>query len=416
MSISLINNPLQSPYVSQVDQALDEVGTSSQVASSSSSTGSTITSASEINEIAGLVRSQVVSAPKNALVLGDACIPLIDLEAIEGAQVALREALIKQFGDGLKDVGFVAVKAESLTALIKDVNLEMARYFSLPIEEKMKDWKPTSQSGFSQQGRETAAGAKTADLKETFFIPPNYNEWPANRPEFKAAMESYHSELTGFAAKVMSYVAEYLSEPTEDISKSMSCAQNLLRLAHYPAAKAGDDPDSVWAGAHEDLNALTLLPPSLVPGLQLMTKEGVWKAVNAPQGYLILNTGEQLQRKTAGVIKATRHQVVNPGGEYALQRRFASIYFASWSSDFSLAPFSSCVDKMTAAMSEIEKEEYLKGFPDVNVQENLLSRLIEMGVIPNTDKELVTSLHQKGLLRNPSEALVKLYPEIFSVN
>ena len=353
---------------------------------------------------------------KKTLILGDACIPLIDLEIIACSQGTLREELVKQFGDGLRDVGFVAVKAESLTVLIERVNEEMAKYFSLPIEEKMKDWQVSSQSGFSQEGRETAAGSKTADLKETFFIPPNYKQWPENRPEFKEVMELYHAELTAFATKVMSYIAEYLQEPTEDISKSMNSAGNLLRLAHYPAARLGDDPEAVWAGAHEDLNALTLLPPSLVPGLQLMTKEGVWKSVNAPKGYLIVNTGEQIQSKTAGLIQATRHQVVNPGGEYAYQRRFASIFFASWSYDFSLEPFASCKEKMTATMSEVEREAYLKRFPSVTVQENLLSRLLEMGVILATDEELVTSLHKKGLLRNPSEMLLHLYPELFSVN
>ena len=280
----------------------------------------------------------------------------------------------------------------------------------------MKDWRASSQSGFSQQGRETAASAKKADIKETFFIPPHYSEWPENRPEFKSVMELYHAKLTEFAALVMGYVAEYLQEPTEEISTSINSAQNLLRLAHYPAARAGDDPEAIWAAPHEDLNALTLLPPSVVPGLQLMTKDGHWQAVNIPVGYLIVNTGEQVQSKTAGLIRATRHQVVNPGGEYAYQRRFASIFFASWSSDFSLNPFASCVDKMTSEMSETKKEEYLKQFPDVNVQENLLSRLIEMGMIPATDKDLIVNLHEKGLLRNPSEALIRLYPEMFSVN
>ena len=97
-------------------------------------------------------------------------IPLIDLEAIQKASGNERAFLVREFGDGLKDVGFVAIKAESLTPLLKQVNLEMRKYFALSLEEKMKDWDPGAQQGYSEQGRETAAGSTKADLKELFQI------------------------------------------------------------------------------------------------------------------------------------------------------------------------------------------------------------------------------------------------------
>ncbi|BBI16594.1 isopenicillin N synthase family oxygenase [Neochlamydia sp. S13] len=360
--------------------------------------------------------SVVVNLP--TLIIDNAPVPLFDLIELERAQGEQRKAIIKQFGDGLKDVGFVAIKAESLIPLIEAAHIEMEKYFSQPLEEKLKDRRASHVTGFSERGRETAAGAKVADLKETYFIPPNYDtwpeNWPQNPPKFKEIMSGYHKELTKLAALFMGYLAEYLEEPTEDISKSINDAFNLLRLAHYPSPRPEDEPQAVWASAHEDLNALTLLPPSTVPGLQLMTKEGEWKAVNIPQGYLIVNTGEQLQLKTAGLIRATRHQVVNPGGKYARQRRFASIFFASWSSEFSLQPFATCIDKVTAGMPAREKEEYMKNFPNITVQENLDSRLIEMGTISNPSMECIKELRQKGLLRRPPEELIALYPSIFS--
>lgn len=341
-------------------------------------------------------------------------IPLIDLEAISVSQGNTRKALIKRFGDGLKDVGFIAVKAEALTSLIGKVNSEMADYFHQSLDQKMKDWhNNNAQTGFSPQGSETAAGAKKADIKETYFIPPNFENWPKDRPGFKDAMKQYHQSLTTIAAQVMTYFAEYLGEKTEDIAKSMSAAHNLLRLAYYPAPKVTDDPSAVWAAAHEDLNGFTLLPPSTVPGLQLLTKENEWKPVTVPPGYLIVNTGEQLQCKTAGLIKATRHRVLNPGKEYSYTERFASIFFASWSSEFRLKPFEKCVQEMTKTMTETEKEVYLKQFPDVTVQENLLSRLIEMGTIKEPDEGLVLGLRGKGLLQKPTEALSRKYPAIF---
>ncbi|MGK5594118.1 MAG: 2-oxoglutarate and iron-dependent oxygenase domain-containing protein [Parachlamydiaceae bacterium] len=356
--------------------------------------------------------SDVISA--TASIIEDADIPLFDFVDLQQAEGERRKELIRRFGEGLRDVGFVAVKAESLIPLVDAANVEMEKYFSQPQEEKMKDWRKNHGTGFSPQGRETAAGARKADLKETYFIPPNFTDWPKGREKFQEVMSNYHKEFTKLAALFMGFLAEFLGEVTEDITTSMQDAYNLIRLAHYPAPRPDDDPQAVWAAAHEDLNALTLLPPSKVPGLQLMTKEGEWKAVNIPQGYILVNTGEQVQHKTAGLIRATRHQVVNPGGVYARQKRLASIFFASWSAGFSLKPFESCVTEATKGMTAEEKEKYLKSYPDINVEQNLNSRLIEMRTIPNPPESMVRELREKGLLRQPPEELKSLYPHLFA--
>ncbi|CCB85660.1 isopenicillin N synthase family dioxygenase [Parachlamydia acanthamoebae] len=352
--------------------------------------------------------------PGSLAIEEDAHIPLFDLDDIENAPTEIRKELIKQFGDGLKDIGFIAIKAPSLSAIIKDVTKSMKTYFALPLEEKMKDWNSDNSKGFSEQGRETAAGATHADRKETFFVPPHFKKWPQTPPEFGQVMERYHTELTNLAIKVMRYVAEYLEEPTENVSETIDTAYNLLRLAYYPAPKSEDHPDSVWANAHEDLNALTLLPPTKVPGLQLFTKDERWLSVTAPEGSLILNTGLQLERLTAGLIKATLHRVQNPGGKYTYQARHSSIFFASWAPEKSLAPLKKCVEKITENMSEEERTTYLLQYPDVTVQENLISRLIEMGTIPNPTREQVAELHQKGLLQRPPLHVVEEFSDLFN--
>jgi isopenicillin N synthase-like dioxygenase len=148
--------------------------------------------------------------------------------------------------------------------------------------------------------------------------------------------------------------------------------------------------------------------------LQLLTKAGEWKQVVVPEGYLIVNTAEQLEFITAGHIQATLHRVQNPGGQYARQDRYATIFFASLASDFKLNPYPNCIEWSTAGMDEAQKNDYLKKYPrDVTVMENLLSRLIEMGTISNPDKDLITSLQSKGLLRQPPEKLKVLHPDLF---
>jgi isopenicillin N synthase-like dioxygenase len=353
---------------------------------------------------------------KATAVLDIADIPLIDLESISEKSLMERQAIIKKFGDGLRDVGFVAVKANIDPSLIEKVNSIMKDYFAQKIEEKEKDIHDNfGSTGYTRNGGETAAGVKKADLKETYFIPPNFQRWPENLPEFKPVMQAYQAAMTQITAPLMEFVAEYLNEPTEETSTTMDSPNTLLRLLYYPAPKPTDDPEAVWGAPHEDLNALTIMPRSTIPGLQMLTKDGKWKSVIVPPGYLIVNTGEQLQMKTAGLIKATRHQVLNPGGEYARAERYTSILFASWSDDFSLKPYESCIRKVTAGMSEEAKSAYLQQYPsvEVSVKDNLESRLIEQKFIMNPTEERVKDLLSKGLLRQPPEYLVNLYKHLF---
>ena len=50
--------------------------------------------------------------------------------------------------------------------------------------------------------------------------------------------------------------------------------QNLLRVIHYPPlSDNNNNPDSIRAGAHEDINLITLLVAGSQPGLQVLKKD-----------------------------------------------------------------------------------------------------------------------------------------------
>ncbi len=365
----------------------------------------------EIDPITTLVQ-ETVSVRQDKLVFKQMDIPLFDLDEVSAASGEGRKELIQGFGDALRDVGFLAIKAERLTPLVKQMFAETEAYFHQSQEVKMRNWEENNGSGYSQTGRETAAGAKHADLKEFYHIPPNYEKWPTNRPEFAPVMQKYHAELSVCIRQSLSFLAEYLNEPTEDIDISMQSEGNLLRLIYYPVHKETDPVEAMGAAAHEDLNALTALPPATAPGLQLLNKEGEWVDVVAPEGYLIINTGEQVEMKTAGYIKAIRHRVINPGGQWTDKERFAAVYFGSWSRQYSLKPFDGCIEKACAGMTSEEREAHLQKYPDVTAMDNLISRLIEMGTIKDPGRELVESLRTKGLLRLPTAALKETYPDL----
>ncbi len=93
----------------------------------------------------------------------------------------------------------------------------------------------------------------------------------------------------------------------------MKDGNSILRLLHYPPIP-GDGPN-VRAGAHEDINTITLLLGAEEAGLQLLDRDGDWLPVTPKPGELAVNIGDMLQRLTNNVLKSTTHRVVNPPPE-----------------------------------------------------------------------------------------------------
>jgi len=65
-------------------------------------------------------------------------------------------------------------------------------------------------------------------------------------------------------------------------------SQSLLRVLHYPPIEKDIEPGAIRAGAHEDINLLTLLPAANEPGLQVKTTDGDWLDVPCDFGNLII--------------------------------------------------------------------------------------------------------------------------------
>jgi isopenicillin N synthase-like dioxygenase len=117
---------------------------------------------------------------------------------------------------------------------------------------------------------------------------------------------------------------------------------SILRLLHYPPV-----PDStgaaIRAGAHEDINLITLLLGAEEAGLELLTREGKWIPAAPPPGALVVNIGDMLQRLTNHVLPSTTHRVRNPEGPRAAYSRYSMPFFLHLRSEFSIATLPECV-------------------------------------------------------------------------
>ena len=187
-----------------------------------------------------------------------------------------------------------------------------------------------SQAGyFSPEQSETAKDSKAQDIKEYFQY------WPGGRLPvgLEDITQRYFDAMFDLATRILAWIEE--NTPPDlwrEIDKPLkawaSRQQTLLRVLRYPPLVDFDPGTRIRAGAHEDINFITLLPAANKPGLEIKTGDG-WMPVEVPAGSMIINIGDMLQELTRGVLPSTTHQVVNPEGEDASAARLTAPLFCA---------------------------------------------------------------------------------------
>lgn len=258
-------------------------------------------------------------------------------------------------GASFADYGFAVVTDHGVDAgLIERGWLATKAFFALPVEDKLLYQSPRGGArGYTPFGIEVAKGATENDLKEFWHVgrdlptghrneasmPPNV--WPDAPADFRPALTALYAEFDRVGDALLSAIARYLRLAPDWFEQPVRDGNSVLRLLHYPpvsAAAAG-----VRAGAHEDINLITLLLGAEEAGLQLLTRDGDWLAVNPPEGALVVNVGDMLQRLTNHVLPSTSHRVVNPPPERRGQARYSMPFFLHLASDFEIRTLPECI-------------------------------------------------------------------------
>ena len=104
-------------------------------------------------------------------------------------------------------------------------------------------------------------------------------------------------------------------------------------------------------------------------GLQAQHRNGDWIDINAPDGALVVNAGDMLQRLTAGLIPSTTHRVLNPSTARAKFPRYSFPFFLHPNQDYLIDPLPECVAKTGKVEAPITAGDYLT------------ERLIEIGLL-----------------------------------
>ena len=276
-------------------------------------------------------------------------IPTLDIRRFtHPSSPADRNAFVEELGAAYREWGFAGIRGHGIDddriAQSYDV---FKRFFALP-EATKRTYHVHGGGGargYTPFGVETAKGAQHHDLKEFWHIgreiprdskysevmPPNL--WPDEVEGFREHGYGLYESLDALGSQVLSALALHIGLPADYFADKTDSGNSILRPIHYPPITSDNIPNE-RAGAHEDINLITLLVGASAEGLEVRSRKGDWVPFTADADTIVVNIGDMLQRLTNHVYPSTTHRVVNPPGEKARQPRYSTPFFLHPNPDF----------------------------------------------------------------------------------
>jgi isopenicillin N synthase-like dioxygenase len=285
-----------------------------------------------------------------------------------------RDAFVAELGAAYRQFGFCCISGHGIAReLVDGAYQAFEQFFALPAETKMKYHVPGSGGarGYTPFKVETAKDSRFPDLKEFWHVgreiprdskfadvmPPNL--WPEEVPQFKRYGYGLYEALDQLGTRVLRALALHIGLPENYFEDKTDQGNSILRPIHYPPITEENIPN-VRAGAHEDINFITLLVGASAEGLEVLS-EGEWLPITTEGDAIVVNIGDMLQRLTNHVYPSTSHRVVNPQNENARKPRYSVPFFLHPNPDVVLDPLPGCItpDNPSRYDTSLTSHEYL---------------------------------------------------------
>lgn len=307
-------------------------------------------------------------------------IPLVSM----ADQTADPEGFAAAFGQSFQRFGFAMVSDHGVPQDLIDRAWAMTKaFFDLPEEEKRAYFVEGGGGarGYTPFKTEIAKGAHYVDLKEFWHVGRELakghrfeqdmapNIWPSRPEGFRETFLELFQAFDDAGDRLLSAIARYLGLTPGWFDRAVRDGNSVLRLLHYPPVAA--DAPEVRAGAHEDINLITLLLGAEEAGLELLDRDGKWLPVKPPQGAMVVNVGDMLQRLTNHVLPSTTHRVVNPPVERRGTPRYSMPFFLHPAPDF-------LIETLPSTISAENPDRYPA---PITAHDYLHERLVEIGLI-----------------------------------
>ncbi len=232
----------------------------------------------------------------------------------------------REIGQAMEGIGFVILEGHGIpSSLYVEAERKVADFFTrTPMADKMRyeaqrhgsvnqGYFPVKQT--SRMHPDLVEGwvfcRRAFDLGEN----PEYREtdfWPA------AGYEPFFREIVlrheGLILPLMQSILTYLGCSPTLYDDKLARTNFGFRLNYYPPITPEDDASGAGRMlGHEDVDLFTILPSHGVDGLQVLNRENMkWIRLNPPQGSIIINTGDYMQRITNDRLPSTTHRVSKP--------------------------------------------------------------------------------------------------------
>ncbi len=287
-------------------------------------------------------------------------------------------------GHSFETYGFAVITDHGIDAALIDQAWALTRqFFAMPVATKRAYHVEGTGGarGYTPFGIEIAKDAAHVDLKEFWHVgrdlPVGHryrdhmpdNIWPAEIAGFQDALSAIYQAFDAAGNRLLSAIAIHLGLAPDWFDVAVANGNSVLRLLHYPPIS--QESGSIRAGAHEDINLITLLLGAEEGGLQLLSRDGEWLPISPPEGAVVVNVGDMLQRLTNNRLPSTTHRVMNPPPERRHIPRYSMPFFLHLASDFEIETLPGCIDAAHPDLYPVP----------ISANEYLTERLIEIGLV-----------------------------------
>ncbi|ESW30867.2 hypothetical protein PHAVU_002G183900 [Phaseolus vulgaris] len=236
-------------------------------------------------------------------------IPVFDLKTL--LHENSRDAELHQLYTACKDWGFFQVVNHGVSSqLLEKLNLEIEKFFQLPIEEKKKyHVRPGDVQGY---GTVIRCKDQKLDWGDRFYmlINPVERRKPYLLPQlpasFRETLESYFRELRKLGMELLGLLGKAIGMEMKEVEEFFVDGMQSVRMTYYPACPKPEVV--VGLTPHSDATGITILHQvNGVEGLEIK-KSGVWIPVIFLPDAFVVNVGDIMEILSNGAYTSIEHR------------------------------------------------------------------------------------------------------------
>ena len=270
-------------------------------------------------------------------------LPVIDISPLSGSDRAARLAVAERIGATCQEVGFLYVAGHGVPdRVIADARAAQEAFFARPDDEKRR---LTRREGvYRGYIPVTPFGANRKDappaLYEAFIVGEDPaptdpevaatsglygpNVWPEEPAGFRAAIEAYRLAVDAVSRRLIGAFALALGQEEAVLAGLFAHQLTNISLLHYLSRPGTGQAPADDLVSHRDTNAITILLPSPVGGLEVQRPDGGYVPVPPEPGCFVVNIGNMMECWSGGRFRSTMHRVHPPRD----RERYSIGYFA----------------------------------------------------------------------------------------